>query len=113
MNYFKGVWTEEGLKSQYRKLVKKHHPDKGGSVEIMKLINYEYARLCKVFQYKPKSLNDVRVGCSIIVNKSKCIVTAVEENCFKAKSLSTFREAYFSKETGYALLNFKYRACLV
>lgn len=110
MKYFEGVWTEDELKSVYRKLVKKHHPDRGGNTEIMKMINYEYARYLKVFQYKPSSLKDVKVGCSVYVNNSKCIVTKVEENCFKARSLKTFRESYFSKETGFALLNFKFKA---
>lgn len=110
MKYFEGVWTEDELKSTYRKLVKTHHPDKGGSNEIMKIINYQYARYLKVFQYKPQSLDDVRVGCTVFVNKTKCIVTKVEENCFKARSLKTFREAFFSKSTGFALLNFNFKA---
>ena len=112
MKFFEGVWTEEELKSTYRKLVKAHHPDKGGNVEIMKLLNYEYARYLKAFQYKPDSLSDVKVGCTVFVNNSRCIVTKVEADCFKARSLVTFRETYFSKSTGYALLNFKYRATI-
>lgn len=112
MKYFDGVWTEDELKSVYRKLVKKHHPDKGGNTEIMKMINYEYARYLKVFKYKPRSLKDVKVGCTVYVNNSKCIVTKVEENCFRARSLKTFRESYFSKNTGFALLNFKFRAAV-
>lgn len=110
MKFFEGIYTEDDLKNTYRKLVKKHHPDKGGNNELMKLINYEYARYQKAFQYKPISLKDVKPGCTIFVNNSKCIVTKVEKDCFQAKSLSTFREAYFSKTTGYALLNFNFRA---
>lgn len=105
-----GVITEQELKSTYRKLVKKYHPDKGGSTEIMKIINYEYARYQKAFNYRPTSLTEVKAGCFIFVNNTKCIVTKVEQNCFKARSLKTFRESYFSKDTGYALLNFNFRA---
>lgn len=112
MKYFEGVLTEEELKSTYRKLVKTHHPDRGGNTEIMKMINYEYARYLKAFKYKPKHLNEVKVGCTVFVNNSRCIVTKVEETCFKARSLNTFRETYFSKSTGYALLNFKFKASI-
>jgi hypothetical protein len=110
MKCFTGVISEQQLKNTYRKLVKQHHPDKGGNTEIMKMINYEYARYLKAFSYKPKTLNDVKVGCFIYVNNTKCIVTKVEKDCFKARSLKTFRETYFSKATGFALLNFKYKA---
>lgn len=110
MKFFEGILTEEELKSTYRKLVKKHHPDKGGSNDLMKLINYEYARYLKAFQYKPTNLNEVKPGCTVYVNNSRCIVTKVEKDCFKAKSLKTFRETYFSKATGYAILNFSFKA---
>jgi hypothetical protein len=112
MKYFEGILTEEDLKSTYRKLVKVYHPDKGGSNEIMKAINYEYARYQKAFQYKPKNLDEVKVGCTVFVNNTRSIVTKVEDTCFKARSLKTFRETYFSKTTGYALLNFKFKATL-
>jgi len=112
MKYFAGVQTEEELKVTYRKLVKKFHPDRGGNTEIMKMINYEYARYQKAFAYRPTSLKEVKVGCFIYVNNTKCIVTKVEDTCFKARSLKTFRESFFSKDTGYALLNFKFRATI-
>jgi hypothetical protein len=106
MKFFEGVLTEEELKSTYRKLVKVNHPDKGGNTEIMKMINYQ------AFQYKPKQLDEVKVGCTVFVNNTRCIVTKVEETCFKARSLNTFRETYFSKSTGFALLNFKFKAAV-
>ena len=37
--------TLEGLKKLYRKLSREHHPDVGGSDEIMKSINREYTEL--------------------------------------------------------------------
>ena len=37
--------TLEELKSQYRKLAIKHHPDRGGDLETMKAVNNEYDEL--------------------------------------------------------------------
>ncbi len=113
MKFFEGVLTENELKSTYRKLVKRYHPDRGGNTEIMKIINYQYARYLKAFQFKPQSLEEVKVGCTVFVNHSKCIVTKVESDCFRARSLKTFRETFFSKSTGFAILNFKFKASIV
>jgi curved DNA-binding protein CbpA len=45
-NYFNPAPTTlEELKSTYRNLAKKFHPDKGGCLETMKTINAEYDRL--------------------------------------------------------------------
>lgn len=40
--YFTKIETLEELKKQYRALAMKNHPDRGGDVETMKLINAEY-----------------------------------------------------------------------
>ena len=37
--------TLEELKTMYRKLAIKHHPDRGGDIEIMKAVNNEYDEL--------------------------------------------------------------------
>ncbi|MCL2773621.1 MAG: DnaJ domain-containing protein [Oscillospiraceae bacterium] len=48
--YFNNPKTLEDLKKQYRELAMKHHPDKGGNTEIMKIINNEYDELFKVLK---------------------------------------------------------------
>ncbi len=40
--YFKNVHCIQELRSEYKKLLKIHHPDNGGNVEIMQEINAEY-----------------------------------------------------------------------
>lgn len=45
MNYFEKIETLEELKTQYKKLAMKHHPDRGGDLETMQEINAEYDRL--------------------------------------------------------------------
>lgn len=48
MKWFANVRTVEELRKQYRQLMKKHHPDVGGSTEDAKQINAEYDRLYAV-----------------------------------------------------------------
>ncbi len=47
MQYFKNLETQEELKAAYRSLAKEHHPDRGGSTEIMQQINAEYEEALK------------------------------------------------------------------
>ena len=49
--YFENINTLEELRKQYKELLKLHHPDNGGNLEIMQEINTEYDRLFKVFYY--------------------------------------------------------------
>ena len=48
--YFKNVQTLEELRKQYKDLLKKYHPDNGGSEETTKAINIEYERLFKILK---------------------------------------------------------------
>lgn len=50
--YFINVNTLEELRRQYKELLKKFHPDNGGSEEATKAINVEYDQLFKVLKYK-------------------------------------------------------------
>ena len=112
MAYFNDVLTAEQLKSVYRRLAMLYHPDKGGNLGVMQKINVEYSLLSREIEKVPKSLAEIKVGNTIFVNKSKCIVTHVDKHCFKAKSLETKRETFFSKTTGFAMLNFRYKASI-
>lgn len=110
MKFFNDSLSIEEMKASYRRLVMIYHPDRGGDIEMMKRLNYEYSKRMRLMEEKPASLEDIKVGNVVIVNDSKCIVTEVNKDCFKAKSFITHREAYFSKSTGYAMLNFKFKA---
>lgn len=55
MKYFINVNTLAELKAQYRRLAMKHHPDRGGDLEIMKAINAEHDEL---FSILSKAQND-------------------------------------------------------
>ena len=55
MKFFTNCHSLDELKAEYRKLVKLHHPDRGGDPEIMKAINNEYE---KVFEQLKKHHNE-------------------------------------------------------
>ena len=48
--YFKNVQTLDELRKQYKDLLKKYHPDNGGSEDITKAINVEYEKLFKILK---------------------------------------------------------------
>lgn len=58
LNYFINCNSIDDAKQLYKKLAKEHHPDKGGDVEIMKLINNEYDFFCKKFSFNSDKSND-------------------------------------------------------
>jgi hypothetical protein len=66
MKYFKinSDTTLDDLKSQYRKLAKKNHPDAGGSSAIMQEINIEYKEALQLLKK-----NEGKKGNSGEVNK--------------------------------------------
>lgn len=53
--YFINVNTLEQLRRQYKELLKRFHPDNGGSEEIMKAVNVEYDKLFKVLKDRHES----------------------------------------------------------
>lgn len=53
--YFNNLETLEQLRRQYKELLKKSHPDNGGSEEATKAINVEYNQLFKVLKDKHES----------------------------------------------------------
>ena len=50
MKYFHNINTLEELRAAYRALLKKFHPDNGGSEEATKEINLEYEKLFQVLK---------------------------------------------------------------
>lgn len=53
--YFKSVKSYEDLKNQYKKLLKENHPDNGGDLEAMKVINVEYDALFAIWKNKKEA----------------------------------------------------------
>lgn len=58
--FFEGICNETEAKAKYKELAKKYHPDVGGCVETMKLINLQYERvLTGVYQKEGKSITEI------------------------------------------------------
>ena len=110
MTFFSEIQTKDELRTTYKKLSLINHPDKGGSVEVMQKINFEYSLIKKTFGIVPEILEKAQIGNFIFVNKSSCIITGIDDKLIKAKSLTTKREALFDKKTGYGIFNLKFKA---
>lgn len=53
--YFKNIKSFDDLKKQFKDLLKKHHPDNGGDVEIMKAVNVEYDSLFPIWKNRKEA----------------------------------------------------------
>lgn len=58
MKYFAKVGSYKELKETYRDLLKKNHPDNGGSVEIMQEINTEYDVAFRIWKNRAENLTE-------------------------------------------------------
>ena len=52
LKFFKDCKDLQDVKNTFKTLAKLHHPDKGGDVEMMKLINTEYEIASKIIMKK-------------------------------------------------------------
>lgn len=59
MIYFNNITDFEKAKSQYRKLAKQLHPDKGGSAIEFQQMQVEYKSLLLKFQNKELTINQI------------------------------------------------------
>jgi hypothetical protein len=58
--YFQGLTSEQDIKARYKSLAKEHHPDLGGCLETMKIINAQYDKvLTGAYQSQGKSITEI------------------------------------------------------
>jgi DnaJ-class molecular chaperone len=111
------IETEAQMKLNYKRLALLYHPDRGGSEELMRELNVEYEYLKHLFSKKvsvaKKIKNEfaaLRVGDTVYVNGTECVVVDVFEHSFIAQAKGRVKLAIFDRETGYAINNRKYKA---
>lgn len=60
MQYFQGLTSESEIKARYKELAKKNHPDLGGCLETMKIINAQYEKVMTgAYQKAGKSISEI------------------------------------------------------
>ncbi len=58
MHYFSSCQTPDEAKRLCRQLALEHHPDKGGSTQVMQNINIEYAKYLKGSGYNFENIHN-------------------------------------------------------
>ena len=58
ISFLKNINTLEELKIEFKKLARKHHPDLGGSTELMQILNNEYDYLSSYLSNLAKKHNE-------------------------------------------------------
>ncbi len=111
------IETEAQMKLNYKRLALLYHPDRGGNEELMRELNVEYEYLKHLFAHKTvvtkKVINEfksLRVGDTVYVNGTECVVVDVFAHSFIAQAKGRVKLAIFDRETGYAINNKKYKA---
>jgi hypothetical protein len=60
IQYFEGLTSEVDIKQRYKQLAKENHPDRGGCLETMKIINLQYERVITgAYQKAGKSITEI------------------------------------------------------
>ncbi len=104
------IRSEAQMRLNYKRLALLYHPDMGGNEEIMRQINMEYNEIKAMFRKKTQALMNVKVGETVFVNGTECVVTVVFKNTFIAQAKGRHKLGIFDKKTGRGVYNKKYWA---
>lgn len=77
MKYFANINTLDALKAEYRRLVLKYHPDRGGDLETMKQINLAYEAKHEELKHAWNSSHDEAHQCTEAPEEFRDIIEAL------------------------------------
>ena len=110
MVFLKGIESKEQLKRNYRHLAMQLHPDRGGDSRLFVKLNEEYERLSRKFELMSKGFEHLRLGDTVFVNGTECMVTFVGSDIFIAKAKGRSRKDVFLKTNGIGKYHPQFRA---
>lgn len=111
--YLDSIYSEKQLKEEFRKQALVLHPDMGGNeIEFVQLTN-EYKSWKAKFKALENDFSSLKIGDTVWVNRTECVVTYVDQISFIAKAKGRVKYGIFEKSTGVGKYNTNYRAALL
>ncbi len=98
------------LKSEYKKLASRYHPDRGGNSYLMQNLNIEYKNHYSKLKnnlesYSSRNFKNVEVGDTVWVNGTESEVIEVNYDQFRVVAKGRNRQAVFDKNCGIGKYN--------
>lgn len=109
------------LKQLYRRYASKFHPDKGGCLERMQILNKQYRIMRQRLKqaandpshsqyHPPTSFDQLKVGHRVYVNNTLCEVIDTNSRYFRVVAIGRSRQAQFDIKSGTGRFNPRLKA---
>ena len=113
MEWLNNVSNEQELKTRYRSLARRFHPDLGGRADYFVKLQEEYAALSRRFELIKKGISAVREGDTVWVNGTECEVTFVGSDVFAVRAKGRRRTGVFRLKDGVGKYEPQFRASVI
>ena len=113
MKWLNNVSNEQELKTRFRALARRFHPDLGGRAEHFIKLQEEYAALSRKFELIEKGISAVKEGDTVWVNGTECLVTFVGTDIFAVRAKGRRRTGVFRLRDGVGKYEPQFRASVI